>query len=39
MTNVLNRMVPPEKRAEMLSQVKSFAINNPKLAVRVHSIY
>jgi hypothetical protein len=31
--NVLNRILPPEKRAEMWAALQNFAINNPKLAV------
>ncbi|ORY16186.1 hypothetical protein BCR34DRAFT_139375 [Clohesyomyces aquaticus] len=30
--NVLDRIVPPEKRAEMLAKLQTFAVNNPKLA-------
>lgn len=30
--NVLDRIFPPEKRAEMLAKLQEFAINNPKLA-------
>jgi hypothetical protein len=32
--NVLNRVLPPDKRAEILASLKDFAVNNPKLAVR-----
>jgi hypothetical protein len=31
--NVLDRIFPPEQRAEMLSKLQGFAVNNPKLAV------
>ncbi|KAF2142956.1 uncharacterized protein K452DRAFT_269559 [Aplosporella prunicola CBS 121167] len=30
--NVIDSLFPPEKRAEMLARLQSFAINNPKLA-------
>lgn len=30
--SVLDRILPPEKRAEMLAKLQEFAINNPKLA-------
>ncbi|KAF1971800.1 hypothetical protein BU23DRAFT_469990 [Bimuria novae-zelandiae CBS 107.79] len=30
--SILDRIIPPEKRAEMLNKLKGFAINNPKLA-------
>lgn len=30
--NVLNRVLPPDKRAEILNSLQNFAINNPKLA-------
>jgi hypothetical protein len=32
----LNRILPPEQRTAMLSRLQQFAINNPKLAVRIH---
>ncbi|KAF2738563.1 hypothetical protein EJ04DRAFT_412966, partial [Polyplosphaeria fusca] len=31
--NALNRVFPPEQRAETLNKLQQFAINNPKLAV------
>jgi hypothetical protein len=31
--SVLDKIFPPEKRAEMLSKLQNFAINNPKLSV------
>jgi hypothetical protein len=30
--NALDKIFPPEKRAEMLSKLQEFAVNNPKLA-------
>jgi len=30
--NVLNRVLPPDEREEMLASLQNFAINNPKLA-------
>jgi len=31
--SVLDMTFPPEKRAEVLSKLQEFAVNNPKLAV------
>jgi hypothetical protein len=31
--NILDRIFPPEQRAQMLSKLQEFAVNNPKLAV------
>jgi hypothetical protein len=30
--NILDRILPPEKRAEIFANLQSFAVNNPKLA-------
>jgi len=30
--NILDRILPPEKRAEIFAKLQSFALNNPKLA-------
>jgi hypothetical protein len=31
--SILNQILPPEQRAEIMQKLKNFAVNNPKLAV------